>query len=83
MNSSFSMLSGSLLEIVSEILDILELLHTVSIEFTVLRENSSILGLDIQIQYLLAEQKQTSKPKDHKTCWETFKKDVETVSANC
>jgi len=51
------MLSASLLEIVSDILDTLDQLHTVSIEFTVLRENGQPIGLDLHLQYLLAEQK--------------------------
>lgn len=57
MSSSFSTLSGSLLEMLSEILDILDLLHTASIEFTVLRESGSQIGLEIIIRCLLAEQK--------------------------
>lgn len=43
--------------IVSEILDILDQLHTASIEFTVSRDKCSVIGLDVTIQCLLAEQK--------------------------
>jgi hypothetical protein len=57
MNSSFSTLSASLLEIWSDILDIRDQLHTASIEFTVLRENNVPIGLEVFIQCLLAEQK--------------------------
>jgi len=57
MSSSFSTLSGSLLEIWSDILDILEQLHTGSIEYTVMREEGRPVGLEVTIQCLLAEQK--------------------------
>ena len=39
-------------------LDTLELLHTVGIKFTVLRENNSPIGLRAEINVLLAEQNQ-------------------------
>ncbi|MBA7531852.1 hypothetical protein ES705_24076 [subsurface metagenome] len=60
MSSSLSTLSASLLEMWSDILDMLDQLHTGSIEFTVLREQSAPLGLEINIRCLLAEQKDTS-----------------------
>jgi len=63
MSLSFSTLSATLLEIWSDILDIQEQLHTASIEFTVLRENRSVIGLEVGIRCLLAEQKETSKAK--------------------
>lgn len=66
MSSSFSTLQGSLLELLSEILDTLEQLHTASIKFTVKRENDYPIGLEINISCLLAEQ----KPKEtDKTMW--------------
>ena len=58
MNSSFSTLKGSLLEIVSDILDMLEQLHTASIEFTVKRDSGHIVGLETTLQCLLTEQKE-------------------------
>jgi len=58
MNSSFSTLSVSLLEMLSEILDMVDQLHTASIEYTVLREEGSVIGVTFTIQCLLAEQKQ-------------------------
>jgi hypothetical protein len=42
----------------SDILDILPELHTVGIEFTVLRHKGSPCGLEISIQCLLAAQKE-------------------------
>ena len=63
MNSSLSTLSGSLLEIVSDILDTLEQLHTASIEFTVSRDNGRPVGLEVHLRYLLAEQNHTCAPK--------------------
>lgn len=57
MNSSFSTLSDSLLETLSAILDTLEQLHTASIDITVMRDNGLPVGLEVTIQYLLAEQK--------------------------
>ena len=62
MSSFFSTLAESLLMELSTNMATLELLHTVSIEFTVMRENNSVNGLEIHIQYLLAEQKQMSEP---------------------
>ena len=58
MNSFFSLLSASLLEIWSDILDIADQLHTGSIEFTVTREEGVPIGLEVRLQCLLAEQKQ-------------------------
>jgi hypothetical protein len=52
--------SGSLLEMLSDILDTVEQSHTVSIEFTVKREEGLPIGLEINLQYYLAEQKETS-----------------------
>jgi len=81
------MLSGSLLEIVSDILDILEQLHTVSIEFTVTRENDCIVGLESTFQCLLAEQKLdfpvkiTEKNVD--LVRKAIKKYDKTVASNC
>jgi len=40
----------------SDILDTLEQLHTVSIEFTVMREKGLPIGLEINLQCYLAEQ---------------------------
>ena len=57
MSSSFSTLSDSLLETLSAILDTLEQLHTASIDITVMRDNGLPVGLEVTIQYLLAEQK--------------------------
>jgi len=57
MNSSFSTLADSFLEMLSAILDTLDQLHTVSIEFTVLREKSLPIGVEFTCQCLLAEQK--------------------------
>ena len=57
MNSSFSTLLASLLEMLSDVLDMTEQLHTASMEFTVLRDNGLPVGLEITIQCLLAEQK--------------------------
>jgi len=57
MSSFFSTLAESLLTELSMNMATLELLHTVSIEFTVMREESSVIGLEINIRYLLAEQK--------------------------
>ena len=57
MNSSFSTLSASLLEMLSDVLDMTEQLHTASMEYTVLRDNGSPVGLEITIQCLLTEQK--------------------------
>jgi len=53
------MLKASLLEIVSDTLDILEQLHTASIEFTVTRDKGYMVGLEVTYQFLLAEQKET------------------------
>ena len=64
MNSFLSTLSGSLLEIVSDILDTLEQLHTASIEFTVLRENKRPTGLEVHLRCLLAEQNDTCMPAE-------------------
>lgn len=57
MSSSFSTLSASLLEMLSEILDMGAQLHTVSIEYIVMREKTVPIGLEVRIQCLLAEQK--------------------------
>ena len=59
MNSFFSTLAESLLTELSLNMAMLERLHTVSIEFTVMRENSLPVGLEINLRYLLAEQKDT------------------------
>jgi len=45
----------SLLETLSEIWDIQLLLHTAGIEFTVKREDGYVIGFEINIQCLLAE----------------------------
>ena len=58
MSSSFSTLSGSLLEMLSEILDLDDLLHTASMEYTLMRESGHVVGCTITFQCLLAEQKQ-------------------------
>mgnify|MGYP001435256517 CR=1 FL=1 len=55
MNSSLSTLSDVLQTMLSEILDTLDLLHTVSIEFTVKREGNCIVGLETNFLCLLAE----------------------------
>lgn len=55
MNSSFSTALDSAQMMLSDVLDILPLLHTVGIEFTVLREKGLPVGLIINLQYLLAE----------------------------
>ncbi|GAI13755.1 unnamed protein product [marine sediment metagenome] len=57
MSSYFSTLSGALQEILSEILDIADQLHTASIEYTVLREKGFQIGYEINIRCLLTEQK--------------------------
>jgi len=44
-------------------LDILDQLHTVSIEFTVMRDEGLPVGLEVGIQCLLAEQKCLKKAK--------------------
>jgi len=66
MSSFFSTLAESLLTELSLNMDILERLHTVSIEFTVMRENSLPIGLEVNIRYLLAEQKQDLIPRETK-----------------
>jgi len=58
MNSSYSTVSDSLLETLSEILDLAEALHTVSMEYTLLREKERVVGFTITFQCLLAEQKE-------------------------
>jgi hypothetical protein len=58
MSSSFSTLSASVLELLSEILDIQDQLHTVSMEYTVLRAKGQPVGLEVTFQCLLTEQKQ-------------------------
>ena len=63
MSSFFSSLAESLLTELSMNMGILEQLHTVSIEFTVMRENTSVIGLEVNIQYLLAEQKSDPRVK--------------------
>ena len=57
MSSFFSTLSASLQEMLSEILDMGDLLHTASIEFIAVREKSVPIGYTITIQCLLAKQK--------------------------
>jgi len=47
----------------SDILDMADQLHTASIEFTVMREESVPIGYIVTIQCLLAEQKETSNLK--------------------
>lgn len=51
-----STLWASLLMELSSIMDTVEPLHTVSIDFTVKRENGLLIGCEINIQCLLAEQ---------------------------
>ena len=58
MSSSFTILSGSVQEMLFTFLENLQLLHTGSIEFTVLREKGLPIGLEIHLQCLLAEKKQ-------------------------
>jgi len=62
MSLFFSTLAESLLTELSLNMDILEQLHTVSIEFTVMRENSLPVGLEVNIRYLLTEQKLPKLP---------------------
>lgn len=57
MSSYFSTLSASLQEMLSEILDLGDLLHTVSGEYTLMRESGRVVGFTITLQCLLAEQK--------------------------
>ena len=64
MSSYSSMLSASLQEILSEILDMGDQLHTASIEYTVMRESGQQIGFEINIQCLLAEQKEDSLRKE-------------------
>ena len=52
------MLSDSLQEMLSAITDTLDDLHTASIEFTVRRDRGLPVGLRIEVEVLLAEQKQ-------------------------
>jgi len=63
MSSFFSSLAESLLTELSLNMAMLEQLHTVSIEFTVMRENSLPIGLEVNLRYLLAEQKRTCYQK--------------------
>lgn len=81
------MRSGGLLEMLSDILDTVEQLHTVSIEFTVLRENSLPIGLEIHLQCLLAEQKQKKTKKELEDIVAIALNDLqelkETVTTNC
>lgn len=79
MSSSFSTLSESLLETLSAILDMLDELHTVGIEFTVMRHENSPIGLEITLQCLLAEQKAPAlfripKKDGKKPDWDTVRK---------
>ncbi|MBA7531052.1 hypothetical protein ES705_23263 [subsurface metagenome] len=73
MSSYFSTLSGSLLEIWSDILDMADQLHTGSIEFIVTRENKRPIGLEVHLQCLLAEQKETQYQKLARDIVETRK----------
>lgn len=76
MTLSLSTLSASLLENLSEILEYHEQLHTVSIEFTVLRENGRQIGFEVFTRCLLAEQKDTESIRIHKNVDE-FVKELE------
>lgn len=78
MSSFFSTLLGPLQELQSEIMDILDLLHTASIEFTVVREGNCVIGLEVRVQCLLAEQKTAKatilKWDDDKKAWVPIEK---------
>lgn len=67
MSLSYSTLVGGILQELSEFLDTLDELHTAGIEFTVRRDNGSMIGLEVFIQILQAEQKQVrSAPQNKK-----------------
>lgn len=83
MNSSFSTLLASLLEMLSDILDMTEQLHTASIEYTVLRHEGLPCGLKVTIQCLLAEQKPMITPKELHDIVKKRVKDKKTVTTNC
>jgi hypothetical protein len=58
MNSSFSTLLMDALEMLSTSLDMLQELHTVGIEFTVIRREGSEIGLEVFFQCLLTAPKE-------------------------
>jgi len=78
MNSFFSTLVDGLLQELLMSLDTLDDLHTCSIEYTFKRDKGSVIGLEVNILILLAEQKETSltriPQKDVKTVAEDLRK---------